>query len=146
MPLPSQTATVPVALEPATDASVIRVAVVDSHLVFRAALHSFLAADPDLDLVAEAPDAAHVLPLLAAVRADILILDLASIQGDSLATLNLLFSRIPARRIILMHTDHPVPFFGQALQLNLCALIDKQVVPDRLVPLIRRVCLARQHS
>ncbi len=134
-----------VALAPASVTPPIRVAVVDNHPVFRAALRGFLAYEPDLQLVAEASNAAEILPLLETAPPDILLVDFATIELDTLGILGLLFRRLPSRRILVMCTGQLQSFFHPPFQFDLCTLIDKQSVPDRLVALIHRVTGTRCH-
>ena len=121
-------------------AAPVRVAVVDRHPVFRAALRGFLAHERDVRVVAEARSAAELLPLLVRGLPDVLLVDFATIELDTLGILGLLFRRLSSRRIILMHTDGANIVLAPPFEFHLCTLIEKRSVADGLVALIHSVC------
>jgi DNA-binding NarL/FixJ family response regulator len=83
---------------------VIRVLLVDDHPVVREGLRGMLAAEPDLDVVAEAGTAAEAVAATLAHEPDVVLMDLRMPGGDGVeATTRVLMQR-PQTRVVVLTT------------------------------------------
>ncbi|MDB4964946.1 MAG: two component transcriptional regulator, LuxR family [Myxococcales bacterium] len=83
----------------------LRILLVDDHRLFRDGMRALLATYPDLQIVAEASDAAQALEQAAAVDHDLIILDISLPGSNGMALLRDLKNR-PQCRPVLVLTSH----------------------------------------
>lgn len=120
-------------IAPPTD---IRVLIVDSHSTFRDALSSFVRSQPSFRVVAEACEHASLLPLLELYEPDILLLDFPTLDHATLPLLQFLAQRRASLAVILLAAPVVPLAHRLALDLGTSALIDKELVPQLLIPTI----------
>jgi DNA-binding NarL/FixJ family response regulator len=120
-------------------ASVIRVAVVDDHIIFRDGVCRLLSAEPGLMVVAEAGRGAEAAAMVERESPDILLLDLAlgDMSGlDVLRALDLTDAKV---RVILLTGSIRSEQVLEALQLGARGLVLKESPTAMLVKSIRCV-------
>ena len=78
----------------------IRVGIVDDHALVRDGLRLILKAEPDIEVVGEASDAAGALALAAAQKPDIMLVDLTLDGSDGVGLIRDLTDRNPSMRVI----------------------------------------------
>jgi two-component system nitrate/nitrite response regulator NarL len=80
----------------------IRVVIADDHPIFRDGLRRLLGAEPGFEVVGEAGNGPEAVAKAAALRPDVLLLDLAMPNGNGLQALqDLLDLRLPVRPVLL---------------------------------------------
>ncbi len=80
----------------------IRVVIADDHPIFRDGLKRLLTAEPGFEVIGEAGDGHEAVAKAAALRPDVLLLDLAMPRGNGLQALqDLLDLRLPVRPVLL---------------------------------------------
>jgi DNA-binding NarL/FixJ family response regulator len=84
---------------------VIRVVIVDDHLVYRRGVASLLADSGDVEVVGEAADGRSALACVAATQPDVVLLDLGLPDRSGLALLPDLRSRWPNVRVVVVTMD-----------------------------------------
>ena len=82
----------------------LRVLIVDDHPVVRAGLHGMLAAEPDLDVVAEASDGAEAVRLALELAPDVVLMDLRMTGMDGVQATARLATVAPAVRVLILTT------------------------------------------
>ncbi|MFD7412654.1 response regulator [Kitasatospora purpeofusca] len=88
------------------DATTIRVLLVDDHPVVRDGLRGMFAAAPGFEVVGEAGDGAEALVLVAALRPDVVLMDLRMPRMDGVTAIRELAERgLPARVLVLTTYD-----------------------------------------
>jgi len=84
------------------DVRAIRVVIADDHPIFRDGLRRLLGAEPGFEVIGEAGDGREAVAKAAALRPDVLLLDLAMPRANGLQALQeLLELRLPVRAVLL---------------------------------------------
>jgi DNA-binding NarL/FixJ family response regulator len=83
---------------------VIRVLVVDDHPVVRSGLIGMLAVEDDLDVVGEAGDGEEALVLVAALRPDVVLMDLRMPRLDGVGATERIVADRPTVRVLVLTT------------------------------------------
>jgi two-component system, NarL family, response regulator len=120
--------------------NVIRVLIADDHPVVREGLAAILRSEPDIQVVAEAVDGVHACALYDQHLPDVVILDLRMPRKDGLQVVTeLMSSRRPKPRIIVMTTYETEEDVRRALQAGAKAYLVKGALPERILETVRRV-------
>lgn len=116
----------------------IRVALVDDHPVVRAGLRALVDAQDDLTVVGEASDAHSAEQLVAAVRPDVVLMDLnlGAGPGGAEATARLRALPEPPRVLVLTTYDTEADILG-AIDAGASGYLLKDAPPDELFRAIR---------
>jgi DNA-binding NarL/FixJ family response regulator len=117
----------------------IRIVIADDHPVFRDGLARLLEMEEGLEVVARVSDGAQVPDTVAALRPDILLLDLKMPQVDGLTVLRTLRERGLLTRVIVLTASEYRDQLAHAMQLGASGIVLKQDVTDLLIKSIRRV-------
>ena len=121
-------------------ANVIRVLIADDHPVVREGLAAILRSEPDIQVVAEATDGVHACALYDQHLPDVVILDLRMPRKDGLQVVtDLMASRRPKPRIIVMTTYETEDDVRQALQAGAKSYLVKGAAPEQILETVRRV-------
>ena len=121
-------------------ANVIRVLIADDHPVVREGLAAILRSEPDIRVVAEATDGVHACALYDQHLPDVVILDLRMPRKDGLQVVTeLMSSRRPRPRIIVMTTYETEEDVRRALQAGAKAYLVKGALPEQILETVRRV-------
>lgn len=118
----------------------IRIVIADDHAIFRDGLRRLLATQDDLQVIAEASDGKEAISLVAELKPDVLLLDLAMPRVPGIEVLRELGRQEVAVRTILL-TAAIQPFaVTTALQLGARGIVLKASPPELLLKSIRAVC------
>jgi DNA-binding NarL/FixJ family response regulator len=80
----------------------IRILIADDHDVVRQGLHSFLALDPELQVVGEARDGAEAVRLAREVRPDVVLMDLIMPEMDGIAATQIIRRELPDTEVVAL--------------------------------------------
>jgi DNA-binding NarL/FixJ family response regulator len=83
---------------------VIRVLVVDDHVIVRQGLRGMLAAEPDLEVVGEAGSGPEAVAVVGVLAPDVVLMDLRMPGGDGAAATAAISARHPATRVVVLTT------------------------------------------
>jgi two-component system, NarL family, response regulator len=123
-----------------SSSNVIRVLIADDHPVVREGLAAILRSEPDIRVVAEATDGVHACALYDEHLPDVVILDLRMPRKDGLKVVTeLMSSRRPKPRIIVMTTYETEEDVRRALQAGAKAYLVKGALPEQILETVRRV-------
>jgi two-component system, NarL family, nitrate/nitrite response regulator NarL len=117
----------------------IRILIADDHGIFRDGLRRLLEAEPDLCVVGEAADGAEAVALVAQLRPDILLLDLAMPRVPGMEVLRELAAGKQPVRTILLTALVERPQILEALQLGACGVVLKESATQVLLKSIAAV-------
>jgi DNA-binding NarL/FixJ family response regulator len=80
----------------------IRVIIADDHVLYRAGVKTALSAKKDIKVIAEADNGMHLLNMIGAIEADVVLLDIQMPIMDGIATLPELKKKAPHLKVIML--------------------------------------------
>jgi len=116
---------------------VARVMIVDDHPIVRDGLKTYLSLQSDLDVVAEAADAAGALAEARKGRPDLVLLDLRLASGSGLAVLPALRALRPPPRVVILSSFLDATAVAEAMRLGASGYLLKHVGAGTLVDRMR---------
>jgi DNA-binding NarL/FixJ family response regulator len=118
---------------------VTRILVVDDHALFRVGIANILSREPDLEVVGEAEDSRSAVDRALETSPDIVLMDLSLPSPGGIETTQRIKREIPATGIIVLAVSEDEDSLFDAIKAGAAAFILKDVGPDGLVTIIRRV-------
>ncbi|MBK8988636.1 MAG: response regulator transcription factor [Chloroflexi bacterium] len=115
----------------------IRVLLVDDQALFREGLRTLLSVWPDLEVVGEAGNGQEALVLAAAVRPDVVLMDLRMPVLDGAAATRRLLAEWPDTKIIVLTTFDDDDHVFDGLRAGAVGYLLKDVPSEKLVEAIR---------
>jgi len=123
---------------------VTRVVVVDDQALVRGGFTSILDGQPDIEVVAEASDGREAVAVCAAVRPDVVCMDVRMPVMDGIeATRRLVAGDPPPRVLVLTTFDLDVHVYD-ALRAGASGFLVKDAPPERLVAAVRAVAAGEE--
>lgn len=119
--------------------TIIHVAIVDDHPFFRQGLRDVLAAESDIEVVAEAGDGQEALDLLIQVRPDVVLMDVSLPGMNGIKVTEKVKSRCPQMKFIILTAYDDEEQIYRAVRIGASAYFAKDVAPSELVKTIRLV-------
>src|SRR3954470_22766008 len=116
----------------------MRVLVVDDHPLFRAGVVTALKGEPDLEVCAEADNAANARTLAANLRPDAAVVDLMLQSDDGLKLVRELRTDLPALRIVVLSMLEAAVYRPKALQAGANFFVSKLEGPAAIVTALRQ--------
>jgi two-component system, NarL family, response regulator NreC len=117
----------------------IRILIVDDHVVLRSGLRMVIDAQPDMDVVGEADNGSQVLILVESVQSDLILLDLSMPGLGGLETLPILRKIAPKSRILILTMHDDESYLRQALRDGASGYVLKRAADTELLSAIRAV-------
>jgi DNA-binding NarL/FixJ family response regulator len=117
----------------------IRILVVDDHALFRAGIANALSRERDLDVVGEAADGRSALEAAGMVSPNIVLMDLSLPAPGGLETTQRIRREFPATAVIVMAQDEDEESLFASIKAGAAAFVIKDISPDDLIHVIRRV-------
>jgi len=121
------------------NADKIRILVVDDHPFFRLGLRDTLSRERDLEVVGEADDAHSAIDLAAETTPDIILMDLSLPTPGGIEATSRIKRLLPSAGIIVLAQIEDEESLFDAIKAGAAAFILKDVSPDDLVMIVRRV-------
>jgi DNA-binding NarL/FixJ family response regulator len=116
----------------------IRVILTDDHLLVRKGLRQLLEDQEDLQVVAEAGDAAELLACLGSTPCDVLLLDLSLPGRSGLDVLRQLRTDYPRLAVLVVSMYAEQQYAVRAVRGGAAGYLSKESAPEQLVAAIRR--------
>ena len=116
----------------------MRVLVVDDHPLFRAGVVTALQSEPDLEVCAEADNAATARALAAKLRPDAAVVDLMLQNDDGLKLVRELRADLPALRIVVLSMLEAAVYRPKAMQAGAQFFVSKLEGPAAIVAALRQ--------
>ncbi|MFI6101309.1 response regulator [Lentzea sp. NPDC051213] len=120
----------------------IRVVVVDGHTLTRYGLTTLAAANPDLEVVAEAHTAAEAPGIIAAARPDVVTVDVALPDQDGLRLARDLRDRHQSLGIVVLTSQGEDDVLFRALETGASAFVGKTAPVEEILCAIRHAAVA----
>jgi len=117
----------------------IRILLVDDHALIRVGMRSIIEGEPDMDIVGEAVDPRSALEAALETTPDIILMDLSLPAPGGIEATQRIKRELPSCGIIVLAADEDEDALFEAIKAGAAAFILKDVGPDDLVTIIRRV-------
>lgn len=117
----------------------VRILLVDDHALFRLGMRQILEQEPDFDIVAEADDSRSAFEAAEQLDPDIILLDLSIPAPGGIETTQRIKREVPSAGIITLAVGEDEDLLFDAIKAGAAAFILKDIGPDDLVTIIRRV-------
>ena len=118
-----------------------RILIVDDHALFRVGIANILGRESDLEVVGEADDSRSAVDRALDTSPDIVLMDLSLPSPGGIETTQRIKRELPSTGIIVLAVSEDEDALFDAIKAGAAAFILKDVGPDDLVTIIRRVAL-----
>ena len=131
--------------EPETDrrrgavADRIRILIVDDHALFRVGMANILGREKDFEVVGEADSSRSALEAAEQLNPDVILMDASLPSPGGIETTQRIKRELPSTAIIVLAVSEDEDALFDAIKAGAAAFILKDVGPDDLVTIIRRV-------
>ena len=122
-----------------TDGDRTKILIVDDHALFRVGIANILGREPDFDVVGEADDSRSAVDRALETSPDIILMDLSLPAPGGIETTQRIKRELPSTGIIVLAVSEDEDALFDAIKAGAAAFILKDVGPDDLVTIIRRV-------
>lgn len=116
----------------------IRVMLVDDHAVLRAGLASILAAEPDIDIVAEAKDGWEAIAKARLLNPDVILMDIFMPRCSGLDAIIVIKESLPNARVLILTVSDREEDLFQALRFGAQGYLLKSASITEVVDGVRR--------
>jgi DNA-binding NarL/FixJ family response regulator len=116
-----------------------RILVVDDHALFRVGIRDILGQESDFAVVGEAVDSRTAFDLAVQLMPDIVLMDLSLPGVGGIETTQRLKRELPSAGVIVLADEEDEDALFDAIKAGAAAFILKDVGPDDLVAIVRRV-------
>ena len=116
-----------------------RILLVDDHALFRVGMRQILEREADFEIVAEAEDSRSAFDAAIEHTPDIVLMDLSLPSPGGIETTQRVKREVPSAGIIVLAVNEDEDQLFDAIRAGAAAFILKDVGPDDLVTIIRRV-------
>ena len=116
-----------------------RILIVDDHALFRVGIANILGREPDFEVVGEADDSRTAVDRALETSPDIILMDLSLPPPGGIETTQRIKRELPSTGIIVLAVSEDEDALFDAIKAGAAAFILKDVGPDDLVTIIRRV-------
>ncbi len=120
---------------------VTKILIVDDHALFRVGIANILEREPDFDVVGEADDSRTAVDRAIETSPDIILMDLSLPSPGGIETTQRIKRELPSTGIIVLAVNGDEDALFDAIKAGAAAFILKDVGPDDLVTIIRRVAI-----
>jgi two-component system, NarL family, response regulator NreC len=117
----------------------ITVFIADDHQVLRDGLAVLLEADPQISVAGQCSDGLEVIPLVANLKPDIVILDITMPGLNGIDVCGELSSKVPETAVIMLTMHSNDEFVIEALENGACGYLLKDVAADEVIDAIHAV-------
>jgi DNA-binding NarL/FixJ family response regulator len=117
----------------------VRILIVDDHVLFRVGIAQILSKEQDLEVVGEAEDARTAMDAALETSPNIILMDLSLPSPGGIETTQRIKRELPSVSIIVLAVQEDEDALFDAIKAGAAAFILKDVSPDDLVQIIRRV-------
>jgi len=117
----------------------IRILIVDDHVLFRVGIAQILSKEDDIEVVGEAEDSRSAMEAALDVSPNIILMDLSLPSPGGIETTQRIKRELPSVSIIVLAVQEDEDALFDAIKAGAAAFILKDVSPDDLVNIIRRV-------
>jgi two-component system response regulator NreC len=119
--------------------SKIRILLTDDHMLFRQGIATLISAEPDMEVVGQAPNAGDAVALAAELRPDIVLMDVGMTGLSSFEATRLIRKERPETRVIFLSMYDDEDYLAECMEMGANGYILKESPADQLVAAVREV-------
>jgi DNA-binding NarL/FixJ family response regulator len=119
--------------------SKIRILLTDDHTLFRQGIRTLLAAEPDMEVVGEAADAARSIELARETRPDVVLMDIGMNGMSSFEAVRQIRKDRPETRVILLSMYDDDEYLAECVEIGANGYVLKESPADQLLLALREV-------
>jgi NarL family two-component system response regulator LiaR len=119
--------------------AIIRVLVVDDHLVVRRGIRALLSTEPDIEVIGEAEDGAEAVARAGELRPDVILMDLVMPNVDGIEALQRILDEQPGARILVLTSFATDDRVFPAIKAGALGYLLKDSKPQDLIRSIHEV-------
>jgi len=123
----------------------IRVLIVDDHAVVRAGLRRILDAEPDIETVAEAPDAERAIFEAIESKPDIVLLDVMMPGQSGIERLPAILQAAPDARVLMLSMQDDPRYVREAFAAGASGYVLKEAADTEVIGAIRAVAAGERY-
>ena len=116
-----------------------KILIVDGHALFRVGIANILGREPDFEIVGEADDSRSAIDRAIETSPNVILMDLSLPSPGGIETTQRIKRELPSTSIIVLAVSEDEDALFDAIKAGAAAFILKDVGPDDLVTIIRRV-------
>ena len=117
----------------------VRILVVDDHALFRVGIRNILEREPDIEVVGEADDGHTAMDAAFATNPDVILMDLSLPAPGGIEVTQRIKRELPSAAIVVLSTEEDEDALFDSIKAGAAAFILKDIAPEDLVMIIRRV-------
>jgi DNA-binding NarL/FixJ family response regulator len=117
----------------------IRVFLTDDHTLFRQGIRTLLSAEPDIEIIGEAANAADAVGLARQVRPDVILMDIGMTGMSSFEATRQIRKERPETRVVFLSMYDDEDYLAECVDMGASGYILKESPADQLVTAIREV-------
>ncbi len=119
--------------------SKIRILLTDDHTLFRQGIGTLLSAEPDMEVVGEAPNASDAVAQAAQLHPDIVLMDIGMTGMSSFEATRLIRKERPETRVIFLSMYDDEDYLAECMEMGASGYILKESPAEQLVSAVREV-------
>lgn len=123
----------------------IRVAICDDHAVVRSGLRTILAAEDDIEVIAEAATVTAAATAARDLHPDVFIMDLSLPDGDGFDGTRRVLDASPTTRVMILTVHDDVAYLRKAFDAGAIGYLNKEAADLELVQAVRQVALGARY-
>lgn len=117
--------------------SKIRVLLTDDHTLFRQGIRTLLSAEPDLEVVGEAADAAQSVILARQLRPDVVLMDIGMSGMSSFEATRQIRKDRPETRVVFLSMYDDDEYLAECVEMGASGYVLKESPADQLLAAVR---------
>src|SRR5579863_5169083 len=117
----------------------IRIFLTDDHTLFRQGIRTLLAAEPDMEIIGEAGNAADAVGLARQARPDVILMDIGMAGMSSFEATRQIRKERPETRVVFLSMYDDEDYLAECVDMGASGYILKESPADQLLTAIREV-------
>jgi DNA-binding NarL/FixJ family response regulator len=122
-----------------TIADKIRILIVDDHALFRVGIANILGREKDFEVIGEADSSRSAIEAAEQLNPDVILMDASLPSPGGIETTQRIRRELPATAVVVMAADEDEEALFASIKAGAAAFMVKDISPDDLVHVVRRV-------
>ncbi len=123
----------------------IKVLMVDDHIMVREGIKRIIEDTTDIEIVAEAASGEEALQVIDNIIVDVILLDISMPGKNGIQTLKEIKKKAPTLKVLMLSMHAEEQYAMRAIKAGASGYLTKDSAPDKLVTAIRKIKQGRKH-